>query len=339
VRVLIGSPAYPPSLGGLERLAEQIAEGLASAGDEVAVVTETPAPEPWRDHVKVIRCPERRQEIDLVEWSEVVLHFNVSLRHLWPVVRVGRPWVVSHQGRYGGGGPRARILGAAKRQVLRLSAASVAASRWIAESLPVETEVIPNAYRDDLFRVLPGVARDRDLLFVGRLVSDKGADLLLSALAVLRDRGSSPRLTLAGEGPEKERLRLRASELRLADRVEIAGAQVGEELVRTMNRHRVLVVPSLWPEPFGIVALEGLACGCRVVVADGGGLPEAIGPSGRTFRSGVAENLARVMAEELSGETEPPAAEVVERHLAAHRGAAIVARYRSVLSRLARRGP
>lgn len=336
MKVLIGSPAYAPSLGGLERIAEQIAEGLAASGDEVAVVTETPAPESWRDRLKVFRRPSRRTEAEIVRWSDVVLHFNVSLRHLAPVLRARRPWVVSHQGRYGGPGARARILGLAKRQALRWSAASVAASRWIAESLPVETEVIPNAYRDDLFRVLPGVTRDEDLLFVGRLVSDKGADLLVAALARSDAAGTRLRLTVVGEGPERDRLRAQAASLGLSERVAIVGPRSGEDLVRTMNQHRVLVVPSLWPEPFGIVALEGLACGCRVVVSDGGGLPEAIGDCGRTFQTGDAADLARVLGEELSGQTDATLPLLVERHLANRRGAAIAARYRAVLSRVAR---
>lgn len=336
MRVLIGSPAYPPSLGGLERIAEQIAEGLAASGDEVVVVTGTPAPAAWQDQVRVSRCPSRRAEAELVEWSDVVLHFNVSLRHLSPVLRARRPWVVSHQGRYGGPGVRARILGLVKRHALRWGAASVAASRWIAESLPVETEVIPNAYRDDLFRVLPGVERDEDLLFVGRLVSDKGVDLLVSALARSDAAGERLRLTVVGEGPERGRLAAQASSLGLSERVAIVGPRSGEDLVRTMNQHRVLVVPSRWPEPFGIVALEGLACGCRVVVSDGGGLPEAIGDCGRTFRTGDVADLARVLGEEMSGQADPTAPQLVGRHLADRRGAAIVARYRAVLSRVAR---
>jgi glycosyltransferase involved in cell wall biosynthesis len=47
-----------------------------------------------------------------------------------------------------------------------------------------------------------------------------------------------------------------------------------------LSRHRLMVVPSRWPEPFGIVALEGMASGCVVIGTDLGGLPEAIGPGG-----------------------------------------------------------
>jgi glycosyltransferase involved in cell wall biosynthesis len=67
----------------------------------------------------------------------------------------------------------------------------------------------------------------------------------------------------------------------------------------TLNRHRILVVPSRWPEPFGIVALEAIACGCVVVGSAGGGLSEAIGPCGLTFPNGDGAALAHVLRELL----------------------------------------
>jgi len=58
-------------------------------------------------------------------------------------------------------------------------------------------------------------------------------------------------------------------------------------------------VPSRYQEPFGIVALEGIACGCVVVGSEGGGLREAIGPCGLTFPNGDASALARCLAQLL----------------------------------------
>lgn len=52
-----------------------------------------------------------------------------------------------------------------------------------------------------------------------------------------------------------------------------------------------MVVPSLWDEPFKIVALEGIACGCVVVGSKGGGLKDAIGPCGLTFDNGDVAGL------------------------------------------------
>lgn len=69
----------------------------------------------------------------------------------------------------------------------------------------------------------------------------------------------------------------------------------GRELVAELNRHRYLLVPSLWKEPFGIVALEGMACGCWPIVVDGGGLPEAIGNLGTVFTRGDVNDLSEKM--------------------------------------------
>jgi glycosyltransferase involved in cell wall biosynthesis len=142
------------------------------------------------------------------------------------------------------------------------------------------------------------------LIFAGRLVSDKGADLLLEALGLLKTEGIRPSLTLVGSGPEELALRTQAKALSLQDQVHFAGVHCGPDLARLLQQHRILVVPSRWPEPFGIVALEGLACGCSVVASDQGGLPEAAGPCGITFPNGDAEALAQKIKAQL-GQPQP----------------------------------
>jgi glycogen synthase len=67
-----------------------------------------------------------------------------------------------------------------------------------------------------------------------------------------------------------------------------------------MNRHQVIVIPSRWPEPFGIVALEGIACGCIALGSEQGGLNEAIGNCGMTFRNGDGDELADRLRDLLS---------------------------------------
>ena len=62
-----------------------------------------------------------------------------------------------------------------------------------------------------------------------------------------------------------------------------------------LNRHRFIVVPSKWKEPFGIVALEGLASGCVPIVSRRGGLVEAIGSHGYVFENGDASELADLL--------------------------------------------
>lgn len=318
MKILIYCPTFFPSVGGLEINVAQLAEGFHAAGHEVVVVatTENPNPEPFA--FRVVRRPSRLELLRLVRWCDVFFQANVSLRGLWPLLLVRRPWVVSHQGWYslpdGKRSPQDRL----KRFLLRWGR-SISASQAVADDLGTPSTVIPNAYRDDVFRRLSDVARDRDLIFVGRLVSDKGVTVLLEAVGLLATRGIRPGLTIVGDGPERAALEAQAGRLGIDADVHFLGMRSGEEVVRLLNAHRILVVPSLYNEPFGIVALEGIACGCLVIGSRGGGLKEAIGACGLTFRNGDPNELASVLAAALrapDGLAPPP--ELVEEHLSRH---------------------
>lgn len=336
MKILHYSPAFLPQIGGLELNVANIAAQIQRAGHELTLVTRTPAAGPDDFPFRVVRCPSAWEFLRWTRWCDVFFQANVSLRGLWPLLLVRRPWVVSHHSWYCRTEGHIAWQDRLKRWLLRFAAASIAVSRAVAEDLATPSIVIPNPYRDGLFRRLPDVERTEELLFVGRLVSDKGVDVLLDALGLLAGEGLAPRLTVVGEGPERPRLAEQARRLGIADRVEFLGTLTGEELVRRLNRHRILVVPSRYNEPFGIVALEGIACGCLVVGSAGGGLAEAIGPCGLTSRNGDAADLARVLAPLLRD----PAAgrELLARapgHLAAHSTERIGREYVRVLEEAA----
>ncbi|HEV7503815.1 MAG TPA: glycosyltransferase family 4 protein [Thermoanaerobaculia bacterium] len=338
MRILVYCPVFYPSLGGLEINVAQLATGFREAGHEVVVVarTENPGPEPFA--FRVVRRPSRGELLQLVRWCQVFFQANVSLRGLWPLLLVRRPWVVSHQGWYnrpdGSLAPQDRL----KRFLLRWGR-SISDSQAVAEHLHTPSVVIPNAYRDDLFRRLPDVPRTEDLIFVGRLVSDKGMDTLLEALGLLAMRGLDVRLTVVGDGPERPALEAQARALGSTGRVRFLGARHGEEIVRLLNGHRILVVPSRYDEPFGIVALEGIACGCLVVGSRGGGLKEAIGRCGLTFRNGDPRELADLLAAALANPDRfAPSHEDVAGHLARHQGQQMVNAYLQVFDEALARG-
>jgi glycogen(starch) synthase len=333
VKILQYSPAFLPGIGGLELFVATIAEHLQREGHEITVVTTTPGAEPDHLPFRVVRRPSARELLRWARWCDVFFQANVSLRGLWPLLFVRRPWAVSHHSWYCRTNGRIAWQDRLKRFLLRYAAASIAVSQAVADDLETPSVVIHNPYRDQLFRRLPEIERTGELVFVGRLVSDKGADLLLGALALLGQEGLAPRLTIVGEGPEAERLRDQARALGLADRVDLRGALVGEELVRVLNSHRVLVVPSRYNEPFGIVALEGIACGCVVVGSAGGGLAEAIGPCGRTFHNGEAADLARALADVLRHpERDGEYLRHAREHLALHSPQRVAAAYSRVLT-------
>lgn len=326
MRILLYSPAFLPSVGGLEIGGALLAERFVRLGHPVTVVTRTAAAGPDGFPFPVLRRPGPLALLRAVRACDVFFQANVSLRGLWPLLLVRRPWAVSHHSWYCRTDGHIAWQDRLKRYLLRYAAVSISVSRAMARDLPTPSVVILNAYRDDLFRLLPEVPRTRDLVFLGRLVSDKGVDLLIAALGHLAGQGLRPRLTIVGDGPELPALRAQAARLGLTDQVEFTGTRTGEELVRLLNRHRIVVLPSRYNEPFGVAALEGIACGCIIVGSAGGGLPEAIGPCGRIFANGSVEELTSVLAELLRHpqSLEPLRVGAAE-HLARH-GAELVAR-------------
>ncbi len=331
MRILISTRAFLPWIGGLEIHVATLAGELVRLGQEVVVATTTPAGEPDRFPYRVVRRPSPGELLRLARGCDLFLQPNVSLRGLWPLLLVRRPWVVSHHSWYRRGDGRIAWQDRLKRLLLRRAAGSVAVSEAIAADLSTPSVVIANPYRDELFRRLPEVERRRDLIFLGRLVSDKGVDVLLDALGRLAREGLRPNLSVVGEGPEAPALQAQAARLGLDAQVRFPGTRTGEELVRLLNEHRVLVAPSRYEEPFGIVALEGIACGCVVVGSERGGLREAMGPCGRTFPNGDSAALAGVLAEVLgSPQAQAEMLRHAPAHLAEHTAAAVARRYLEV---------
>jgi len=237
----------------------------------------------------------------LVRWCDVFLQNNISLRTLWPLVFVRRPLFITHQTWLGRPGESPSIMDRFKRRVSGL-ATNLVISQAVGDVLAQPATTIGNPFNDQVFRNIPESARDSDVVFVGRLVSDKGADILIDALALLKAKGIAISVTIVGDGPEREALERRARDT--VQSIAFPGSKTDEDLARILNAHRILVIPSRWPEPFGIVALEGIACGCAVIGSSGGGLPEAIGPCGRTVPNGDPQALASAIEALLSSAAE-----------------------------------
>jgi glycosyltransferase involved in cell wall biosynthesis len=243
---------------------------------------------------------------------------------------INRPWVVAHHTWIARTDGRLSLVDRLKLQAIQ-AARNISVSRAIAAKLGVSSRVIPNPYRDDVFRRTNAGTREGDLVFVGRLVSDKGVDLLLDALAILKARGVNPRTTIVGAGPERDALDAQVRRLDLS--VAFAGVKQRDDLVPILNAHRLLVVPSRWEEPFGVVALEGMACGCVPVVARSGGLPDAIGDAGVIFEKGDAQALAHCIEQLLRDETRlEDLRDHASAHLERHRAAVIAGEYLEVFA-------
>jgi glycosyltransferase involved in cell wall biosynthesis len=134
--------------------------------------------------------------------------------------------------------------------------------------------------RDDLAaasaleRFVPG--QDRLVAFVGKLIANKGLDLLLAAWPLVYAREPAARLVVVGFGAERERFIAAAAAMdeRVSERVIFTGRLDHEELAELLPACEALVVPSIFPEAFGMVAAEAAACGAFPVSAAHSGLAE-----------------------------------------------------------------
>src|ERR1043165_1619720 len=271
----MSSHYFYPSIGGIETVSTILAHDFASLGHDLTVVTTTAENGPATFPFKVVRRPSAAELMRLVRACQVFFHNNISLQCAWPLIFVPRPWVVAHHTWITRPNGSVGAIDRFKRLSLKL-AKSISVSRAIAAHLPVPSTIIANPYRDDVFTEIPAASREHELVFLGRLVSDKGADILIDAMHILKKSGSRPRLTIVGAGTDETALRARVAQLGMTEQIIFVGAKNGQELTELLNAHRIMVVPSRWKEPFGLVALEGIACGCAVIGSDARGLPAAI---------------------------------------------------------------
>lgn len=328
MKILISSHAFAPSIGGIETVSALLAEEFVRLGHEVRVVTQTPDESAEQIPYRVLRQPSLGKLIGAIQWCDIFWQDNLSLRTIWPALLLSRPIVITHQGSYCRRPAGLDLLQRCKHFIVERTT-SVAPSRAVAACFRTKSTMIANPYDARKFNDL-GIARERsgDLIFLGRLVSEKGIDVLLESLGRLRAIGCTPQLTIVGSGPEMSAMEEMVTRLQLGDQVIFAGPKRGQELVDLLRAHKILVIPSRYDEPFGVVALEGIACGCVAVGSSGGGLPEAIGPCGATFPNGDAAALAETLENLLRqpNERERLAGQAPE-HLAKFHPAAVAESY------------
>jgi glycogen(starch) synthase len=333
MKILIVSRAFHPSIGGIETFGVTLARAWRAHGHDVRVETITPLEGDTEiADVSVWRRPRFRTSLANARWADVILESGIALRHLWISAIARRPIVIVHHGILGRGSLRERARDGIKRLASRIGT-NVAVSRAVAATIPRGAVVIPGMLPPELGTIAPAAqdARREGLAFVGRLVSEKGVDVLLRAMVVIRHRGNAVPLRIYGDGPERPALERLVREHALtgvtfhgwADRAGVAAALRGT---------RVLVVPSRF-EPFGIVALEALASGCLVVCSNVGGLPEAVGPTGFLVAPNDPEALAMQILSALDSSGPDLAAR--DAHLAEHSTERIASTYEKLFASLA----
>lgn len=301
MHILIVNSEYPPIGGGAGNASAQIARTLVQMGARVTVLTagfrKLPRDE-MQDGVRVLRLTGLRRRLDRSTALEQLVFMKVAglwglfwARKLRPdfVLAffgvpsgaaawfwnffVGLPYIICLRGGDVPGfrpydfGVLHRLLSPLLRRVWRKAAAVVANSNGLRDlasgfDAGVSIRVIPNGVDLDAFKALQRDWRKPRLLFVGRVVYQKGLDLLLEALSELGHL--EWQIDLVGDGPRRQRLEDQAAQLGIGDRVHFHGWQPRSDLPAFYRQATLFVYPSRH-EGMPNAVLEAMASGLPVV--------------------------------------------------------------------------
>ncbi len=210
----------------------------------------------------------------------------------WLKITQGIPYIMTlHGGEVPGFLPEEvgtlqKILAPATWVVWSAASAVIAVSEGLRElslqALPsVDIQVIPNGVDCQYFSP-PAMPRGRSgpmrMLFVGRVVRQKGLSYLLDALTIMKERGVTDwRLRIVGDGLMRPRLEAQAAQSGIAERVEFTGWLPFEQIPEEMRAADLFVLPSI-VEGMPLVLLQAMACGLPVVATEAPGSVDLVQP-------------------------------------------------------------
>jgi glycosyltransferase involved in cell wall biosynthesis len=193
--------------------------------------------------------------------------------------------------------PNAICVSAATREILVEAGVPVSQARIIHTGLDVDRYLIdrdqPPLHQQD---------KQVNLIYAGRLYPEKGLDTVIEAMIkLIHDQGRRAiKLSLAGSGSRdyENHLRQIVHQAGISDHVSFLGWVRPEDMPGLLRSFDVLLLPSVWPEPFSRTVLEGMILGLVVVATRTGGTPEIIvdGENGLLFAPTDPEDLAKKIA-------------------------------------------
>jgi glycosyltransferase involved in cell wall biosynthesis len=189
-----------------------------------------------------------------------------------------------------------RTVGLAYRRVHAIAVSESTADELTSLGMRADRiAVVHNGVDDRLLAGHPPGIRDAEptVLYLGRLERYKRVDLLVHAMARIRDAGDGARLIIAGDGRYISALRRLARDLRLGDRVHFAG-RVSERTKRSLMERAWLHAITSTKEGWGISVIEAAACGTPTIASDTPGLRDAVvhNETGVLVRHGDVNALA-----------------------------------------------
>lgn len=272
---------YSPTHGGMERVVRELCEGLVERGHAVRAIVASETgrgSREWLNQVDVV-CLKTRGRVfsqplvsgireAIEEFEPDLVHFHLPNPLALLMCRsLGVPTCATLHA--DAGGFKRPLNRALTMPYLTNANAVIFSSFQMAQKFRQElgsdrTKVIPFGFRFDYLRGT-GLARDaRLILFVGRLVSYKGLDVLVRALPRV-----DARLVIVGDGPQLNSLKELARRLGVRDRIEFLGSVTDEDLGLWYERCGIYVQPSISEcEAFGISMLEAMHMARPVISTD-----------------------------------------------------------------------
>jgi len=184
--------------------------------------------------------------------------------------------------------------------------------RYWTEVIPrmKKTYVIHNGASEELFYPAKDNLRQENvipsILYVGRLIQDKGVHVLIQAMGLLEKRGIPAVCKIVGSafsGSSKPTPYIESLLAAKPSNVEFIGFRSATEVANEFRAADILCVPSIWQEPFGKVNVEAMACALPVVATKVGGIPEIAKEGGIVL---VEPNSALDLADALAALIENP---------------------------------
>jgi phosphatidylinositol alpha-mannosyltransferase len=205
-------------------------------------------------HVQVPHSPFLAQKIVNVASDNVAV---VGTFHILPAGRLAKLGSKSLKTAYLGG----------LRRFDEMVSVSQPASDFAKEYFDISSKVLPNVVDISRFRKNTQYAPSNPrIVFLGRLVARKGAAELLKAFKILHSSLPEARLVIAGDGPERRALERYVDKSGLSKAVEFLGRITEEDKPALLASADIACFPALGGESFGIVLIEAMAAGSRVVV-------------------------------------------------------------------------
>ena len=278
MKICIYTSTFYPVVGGIENFVFLLAKEFTKFGHQVTVLTDIKKITKNKFPFKVSRTNSFFKKINIFKKNDIVLCNNFSFKGVPAALLSGKKFFIVHHSAYHmNGAPffsKEYMLSYIKTRVCFFFD-NIAVSKFVSKSLPVRSKVIFNLYNNYAIKRL-NIKKKKDFIFCGRLVSDKGANILINAFSYILKKKKNSFLTIVGDGPEYRNLKEKTYKLGIQKNIEFTGIVTDTIKNKKLNEHFCMVVPSLWNEPFGSVALEGLATTQFVISSNKGGLPEAI---------------------------------------------------------------